>query len=225
MAEIYLITGASRGIGLELARKVAARGDSVVGTVRRAEDAAAPRDAGIRVELLDVGSDDSARALARRLDGMSIDVLVNNAGRQYRVNAIEELDFAEMADTHNVNALGPARVMQALLPNLEAEGGARVIHMTSRMGCFGEYEQHGMHGYRSSKAALNMLHRNIADELKPRGITCVALHPGWVRTDMGGPEATLTVEESVASMLSVIDGVTPDDAGAIFDHTGAPLPW
>ena len=204
----YVVTGANRGLGQEFVRQLEARGDTV--------HAAARPD-------VDVTDAASIEAFARDLG--PIDVLLNNAGRQYRAGALAELDFDELRDVFDVNTFGPLRVQRALLDNLRQGGRRLVVQMTSRMGCFGEYDAPNMYGYRASKAALNMFHRCVADELAPEGFTCVAMHPGWVRTDMGGPTATLSTEESVAAMLKVIDGLSADDNGRIVDWEGKPLPW
>ena len=222
---LWVVTGAGRGLGLELARQLRARGEQVVATVRRTE-AAAPLEAlGARVEALDVADGESVARFGERMSGTPVDVLVNNAGRQYREASIEDLDASELVDVFAVNSVGPLRVLRALLPSLRAGEGRRVVHVTSRMGCFGEYDRPSMVGYRASKAALNMLHRCVADELGPQGWTCVALHPGWVRTGMGGPEADLSPEESVAAMLRVLDRLGPEDNGALLDWQGRALPW
>ena len=217
----YVVTGANRGLGLEFTKRLVEQEHEVIATSRDGR-VDAP---GARAEKLDVADPASVTAFAERLDGLPVDLLLNNAGRQYRVGAIEEIDFEEMADVFEVNAFGPLRVTRALLPNLRAGAGKRVIHVSTRMGSFGEFEGGGMYGYRASKAALNMLHRCLAEELGPEGFLCLALHPGWVRTDMGGAEATLSVEESVAGMLRVIDGLTSDDHGAFLNYDGTPLPW
>ena len=221
----YVVTGASRGLGLEFARQLLARGDTVIGTARRPDAAWGLRDLGAEVEELDVADDRSVAAFARRLAGRPVDVLINNAGRQNRLGALESLDFNSMAETFQVNALGPLRVTRALLENLRAGHRRHIAHITSRMGSFGEFDAGNMYGYRASKAALNMFHRCIAEELGAQGFVCVLLHPGWVRTDMGGHEATLSPVESVTGMLRVIDGLSRRDHGAFVDHTGAELPW
>jgi NAD(P)-dependent dehydrogenase (short-subunit alcohol dehydrogenase family) len=205
----WVVTGASRGLGREFARQLAARGDAVI-SARRPE--------------LDVTSDAGVAAFAAGLHGRPVDVLINNAGRQNRAGSLTDLDGGDLLDTFDVNAVGPLRVTRALLPNLRRGRLKRVVHITSRMGSFGHFGA-DMYGYRASKAALNMLHRCLADELGREGFVCVALHPGWVRTDMGGPDATLGVAESVAGMLRVIDGLAPRDNGAFLDHAGARLPW
>ena len=221
MVSRYVVTGANRGLGLEFAKRLLEQGHEVIATSRDGI-VGAP---GARVEALDVAEPASVAAFAERLGGLPIDVLLNNAGRQYRVGAVEEIDFDEMADVFNVNAFGPLRVTRALLPNLRAGSDRRVIHVSTRMGSFGEFEGGGMYGYRASKAALNMLHRCLAEELAGEGFLCVAFHPGWVRTDMGGSDATLSIEESVAGMLAVLDGLSPEQHGAFLNYDGTPLPW
>jgi len=221
MVSRYVVTGANRGLGLELTKRLLERGEQVIATSRTGE-VNAP---GARAERLDVSDATSVEAFADRLDGLPIDGIFNNAGRQYRVGAVDEIDFDEMADVFNINAFGPLRVTRALLPNLRAGSGKRVIHISTRMGSFGEFEGGGMYGYRASKAALNMLHRCLSEELGGEGFLCVAFHPGWVRTDMGGMEATLSVEESVAGMLNVFDGLSARDHGAFLNYDGTPLPW
>ncbi|MHC4957393.1 MAG: SDR family oxidoreductase [Planctomycetota bacterium] len=208
MAQTVVITGTNRGLGAEFVKRLEARGDRVIPLARPAID--------VR---------DLHHIAARARDAGPVDVLINNAGRQYRASGLEQLDFNELRDVYDVNALGPLRVLRAFLDNLRAGQRRLVVQITSRMGCFGEYDGPSMPGYRASKAALNMYHRCVADELGPEGFTCVALHPGWVRTDIGGAEATLGVEESVDALMPLIDGFTPDDNGAILDWEGNVLPW
>lgn len=209
MGRTYVVTGANRGLGRTLMERLKARGDTVIGTDRA---------------LLDVTDPASVERFAHILDGRPVDVLVNNAGRQYRASRLEDLDFDEVRDTFEVNTFGPLRVLRALLPNLRAGAGRQVVHVTSRMGSHGAFGAN-MYAYRASKAALNVFHRCLAEEFAPEGFVCVALHPGWVRTDMGGPDATLDAATSVAGMLEVMDGLGPAHNGGLFDHTGATLPW
>jgi NAD(P)-dependent dehydrogenase (short-subunit alcohol dehydrogenase family) len=205
----WVVTGANRGLGAEFVRQLGARDGHVIGAAR---------------PELDVTDDASVAAFAESLQGRPVDVLINNAGRQNRASTLEEFDFPEQLDTLDVNALGPMRVLRALLPNLRAGRAKKVVHVTSRMGSFLHFGAN-MYGYRASKAALNMYHRCVAEELAPGGFVCIALHPGWVRTDMGGSDATLGVEESVAGMLQVIDRLGPGDNGAFLDYTGSPIGW
>ena len=220
-----LVTGADRGLGLEFARQFAARGYHVIGTARKPGQAEELRKLGAQVEQLDVADDASARALAGKLQGQPIDILINNAGIiGSSSNSVTELDFNKMVYTYQVNALGPMRVTQALYKNLMQGKGRKVIDITSMMGSvsmnFG-----GAYDYRASKAALNMLTNTLAKELGKDGFICVVFHPGWVQTDMGGSSAPVTTRESISGMISVIDSLTKASSGKFYDYTGKELPW
>ena len=184
-----LITGANRGIGLEMARQLDAKGYEVIGTARKPAEAAELKALGVRVEQLDVTDADSVAGLAERLDGVAIDVLVNNAGVGGQgVSRLADVDFEEMAWTFEVNAFGPLRVTQALQDNLAAGQGKTVANITSVMGSIAQ-NRGGFYDYRASKTALNQLNKSLSAELGRQGFTCVVLHPGWVQTRMGGEQA------------------------------------
>jgi len=225
MAETVLITVAGRGIGFELARLYAETDARVIATIRDGAQADRLASLGARVESLDVSDADSVSECAARLRGVPIDLLINNAGRQNRAGRLADLDFGDVTDTFEVNTFGPLRVLRALLPNLRAGRRRHVAHVTSRMGCFGEFDGANMYAYRASKAALNMFHRCVSAELGAEGFVCVALHPGWVRTDMGGPDATLGVGESAAALVQLLDGLGPAHHGRVLDWEGRVLPW
>src|SRR5262249_37452997 len=129
------------------------------------------------------------------------------------------------AHVMEVNALGPARVTQALLPNLRAGAGKTIVCITSGLGSLEMNTSGGFYGYRESKAALNMFVRSIAAELAGEGFTCIAMSPGWGKPDMGGPNAELTPEDSIRGMRKVIDGLKPADTGQSWNHDGKILPW
>ena len=213
MAQTWLVTGANRGIGLAFAKALRARGDGVVAAVRRPEKARALAALGARVEQLDVADRESIKGLARRLEGVPLDVLINNAAIGDDGPPFERLSVAELEMTLRVNATGPAAVTQALLPNLRAGSRRAVVNLSSGLGSISTNETGGWIAYRVSKAALNQLTRAIAAELRRERFVCVAISPGWVRTDMGGPGAELSPEESVAAMLKVIDRLGPKDSG------------
>lgn len=220
-----LITGANRGLGLEFATQFKARGYHVIGTARKPDEAQELRQLGVQVEKLDVADDASAKALAGKLKGQPIDILINNAGIiGSSSNSITNLNFDKMAYTYQVNALGPMRVTQALYENLRQGKGRKVIDITSVMSSvamnFG-----GAYDYRASKAALNMLTNTLAKELGKDGFICIVIHPGWVQTDMGGSSAPVTPEESISGMIKVIDGLTRGSNGKFYDYTGKELPW
>jgi NAD(P)-dependent dehydrogenase (short-subunit alcohol dehydrogenase family) len=219
----WLITGAGRGIGLELARQLRARGDDVIGTVRG--DAGALQEIGARVEVLDVADPAAIEALGERRRGEAIDVLVNNAGIGRFGGAVADLSAEELHRYMAVNAIGPVLVVRALLPSLRAGAGKKIASITSLMGSIADNGSGGAYGYRASKAALNMLNASLALELRREGFTCLVLNPGWVQTDMGGAHAPTPVDVSVRGLLAVIDGATPEVTGRFFDHDGKPLPW
>ncbi|MEM1203964.1 MAG: SDR family oxidoreductase [Acidobacteriota bacterium] len=222
----WLVTGANRGLGLEICRQLLARGEDVLATARRPKEATELAALGPRRLLpLDVGDPVSVADLADALGDDPIDVLVNNAGIGGSGQGIEQLDFAGLERYVSINSLGPLRVTQALLPHLTRGGRRIVASISSNMGSLTNNRDGGAYGYRASKAALNMLNRSLAHELSGRGFVCVVLHPGWVRTDMGGDRAPLSPEESVAGMVRVMDGLGPDLNGAFLDHRGERLPW
>jgi len=175
-----LVTGANRGIGLELVRQMRARGHQVIGTARKPEQAIELKETGARVVQLDVIDSNSIRVMAQQLQGQRIDLLINNAGMLgHNAQSFAETDFDQVLATFDVNSLGPMRVTQALLPNILAGSGKTVIQISSTMGSIAN-NSGGYYGYRASKAALNMLNSSLALELADNGITSVVMHPGWV---------------------------------------------
>ena len=224
MAEQVLVVGASRGIGLELVRQWREAGAVVWATAR--DDAGLQRlqALGARTMRLDVASPVSASSLAWQLDGEAFDTVVVNAG----VYGPERLDppqpptAPDFDRVMRTNVLGPMQVVPQLLEALAL--GARLGVVTSRMGSIGARTQASGWLYRASKAAANSVLRDLAFALEGRAL-CVALHPGWVRTDMGGPGADLSVADSAAGLRRVLAGLTPEAHGGFFDHDGQRLPW
>jgi NAD(P)-dependent dehydrogenase (short-subunit alcohol dehydrogenase family) len=220
-----LVTGANRGLGLEFARQYAESGWQVIGTARKPEQAKELEALGVRVVQLDVADQGSVDRMAAELEAQPIDLLINNAGIFPRVGKIAEIDFDDYSRTLEVNTLGPVRVTRALLPNLQ-QGKLKVIAgLSSNLGSIAENERGNFYGYRESKAALNMFTKTLAVELGPEGFICVVLTPGWVQTDMGGPNATLTPTESISGMKAVLDKLTPADNGTFWSYNGSQMPW
>jgi NAD(P)-dependent dehydrogenase (short-subunit alcohol dehydrogenase family) len=220
-----LITGASRGIGRALAEACAAAGRTVLATARRPADAP---DLGPAVRWLPLDVDDPAsiRALPDATGGAPIDLLINNAGIiGQRVTRLGGIDHAVWLATLTTNLLGPVRVLEALLPQLRAGRGRKVATISSRMGSIGANTAGGSYVYRSSKAAVNAAMHSIALDLRSEGFTVVVLHPGWVRTDMGGSGADLDVATSAAGLFKVIERLGPAETGTFWNHDGTPLPW
>jgi NAD(P)-dependent dehydrogenase (short-subunit alcohol dehydrogenase family) len=220
-----LITGANRGIGLELARQYSADGWQVIGTARRPDAADDLGDLDVTVMQLDVTDQASVEQLAEDLDGQSIDVLINNAGILSMVRSISEIDFEEFDRVMAVNTVGPIRVTQALLPNLRAGKMKKIINTSSVAGSISGKTRGGPYGYSESKAALNMFTRSLAGELKTDGFICIVIHPGWVQTDMGGANAAVTVADSASGIRSVIENLTAEDSGEFRTFEGQQLPW
>ena len=227
----WVITGASRGLGLEFARQLAARGETVEAAARephasaKLEQLAAASGGRVHVHACDVADDASVAAFAKAVGQVPVDVLVNNAGVMGKMKAFDELDLADVTRTFNVNTLGPLRVTRALLPHLMLAKTRRVAHVTSGMGSIGDNGSGGAYGYRMSKAALNMMNKSLSVDYASKGFTCVVLNPGWVQTDMGGKGAPTPVEESVAKMLGRLDGLTPQENGAFLDYKGGTYAW
>jgi NAD(P)-dependent dehydrogenase (short-subunit alcohol dehydrogenase family) len=220
-----LVTGANRGLGLEFVKQLQLKGYKVIGTARKPDSATALRATGARVEQLDVASQSSVDALANVLKGVAVDILINNAGMANRTDStLDTLDYDAMERTFQVNSLGPLRVTQALLPNLRAGQEKTIVNITSRLGSI-ELSAGGLYSYRTSKTALNQINKIVSVELAPQGFTSIVMHPGWVKTDMGGADATLTIPESISGMLTVIDGLTVDKTGKFFNYDGEELPW
>ena len=220
-----LITGANRGIGLELARQYAAAGWQVIGTARRPEAADDLEKTGADIYQLDVTDQDSVNRLANDLEGHPIDILINNAGIQRLMWTLEEVDLDRFNQLLAVNSVGPVRVTQALLPNLRNGKLKTVVNITSNLGSIGDNTDGGFYGYRESKAALNMFTKSLAADLGPEGFTCVVLHPGWVKTDMGGSSAPVEVDDSAAGIRRVIDNLSPADNGTFRTFDGKQMPW
>ncbi|WP_442756369.1 SDR family oxidoreductase [Methylocystis sp. JAN1] len=226
----WLIAGASRGIGLELARQLASRGERVTASVRSeagraALDAAlAPAGRKGRVLVFDTRDEARIRAAAGAV-AEPIDALIANAGAYgpQRQSALD-MDFDGVLDLFNVNTLGPLRVVQAFLPLIRRGENPRVVMMSSVLGSMALEGTFNV-GYRASKAALNKITQCLADDLRPEGIAVVAMHPGWVRTDMGGPDATLSVEESVAGIIRVAESLTLSGTRRYVDFRGNEIDW
>lgn len=219
-----LITGASRGIGLALVEAYAAEGWSVFATVRNPVGAASfPH--GVRVETLEVRDPASVETLARRLEGVTLDVLINNCGvigpaRQ----STGDMDFEGFLDTLAINTLGPLRVTQALRPNLRLSAEGKVAVISSYMGSM-SYAKSDRVAYRVSKAGANKLTQALATDLAGELIAVAAIHPGWVRTEMGGPDADIEVERSAAGIKRVIDDLELASTGRFLAYNGRELPW
>jgi NAD(P)-dependent dehydrogenase (short-subunit alcohol dehydrogenase family) len=225
-ARTVLVTGANRGLGLEFAKQYQNAGWKVVATARDPDAAKELKELGVRIEALDVADAASVAALAKRLKDVPVDLLINNAGMADRApTSLQELDIDAYERVMQVNAIGPVRVTQALLPNLRAGTGKQIVSISSGLGSITNNTTGGFWGYRESKAALDMFVRNAAAELQPEEFICIAMSPGWVKTDMGGPEADITPEVSITGMRKVIEGLKLEDTSKFFNYAGATINW
>jgi NAD(P)-dependent dehydrogenase (short-subunit alcohol dehydrogenase family) len=215
-----LITGCNRGIGLQLAAQLHARGDSVIGVCRTASDELS--ELGIRIiSGIDVSDGTSIKTLATELDGETIDILINNAGILMR-DEFGAIDYDDMLAQYKVNTLGPLRVTEALRDNLQE--GSKVAIVSSRVGSIADNSSGNYFGYRASKTAVNQVATNLMHEFKPRGIAVAILHPGLVATEMTGGQG-ITPEESARGLIKRIDDLTIETSGGFWHAEGYELPW
>ncbi len=223
----YFITGANRGLGLEFARQLSKRGadTTIIATAREPAKALELARLVHQVLPLDVAEATSIASLSDQLKGRAIDVVINNAGVGGGAKKVSELDPTELSRVYAVNAFAPLLVTKALLANLTKGEKKVVFNITSQLGSIANNSGGSTYSYRGSKAALNQMTVSLANELRTDGYTCVAVHPGWVQTDMGGPNATLKPEESVSAMLKLLDRLNTNDSGKFFNYDGTPLPW
>ena len=215
-----VISGANRGIGLEMARQLSDRGDTVIALVRTSSS---ELDAlGIEVITgIDVTKDDLSE-LTERFKARHIDVLINNAGLLQRTT-LADLNLDAMRRQFEVNTLGPIKLTAALLPSLST--GSKVVHITSRMGSIEDNDSGSHYGYRMSKAALNCASKSMSVDLASQGIAVCVLHPGWVRTDMTGHNGLIDADESARGLIERVDALTMESTGGFWHQNGEGLPW
>jgi NAD(P)-dependent dehydrogenase (short-subunit alcohol dehydrogenase family) len=216
-----LVTGANRGIGLELCRLLKGRGDTVIAVCRETSpDLDALK---VRIEAgVDITSDASVKKLVARLEGAKLDWLVNNAGI-LTPDSLDKLDFESVRKQLEVNALGPLRVTAALAANLKH--GSKVGIVTSRMGSIADNESGGYYGYRMSKAAVNMAGVSLARDLRGRGVAVALLHPGYVRTRMTRGGGSIEPMDAAKGLIARLDALTLETTGGFWHATGETLPW
>jgi len=215
-----VVTGANRGIGLELCRQMARRGDEVIAVCRRRSDELDRIGVEV-VEGVDVSEDDGVRHLTRAIGDRRIDVLINNAG-MLRSDSLATVDYELMLELFRVNALGPLRVTRALLDNLAA--GSKVAIVTSRVGSIADNASGNNYGYRVSKTAVNMIGANLKHDLAKRDVSVVLLHPGLVATDMTGGTG-IAPADSAAGLIARIDQLSSESSGTFLHAEGYELPW
>jgi len=219
-----LITGANRGLGLEFAKQYLADGWQVIAACRNPGAAHALRrlednsKGSLTVMAMDVADPAGVQRAAADVQLPAIDILINSAG-------IFGGDYRDWSAVLEVNLLGPARVSEAFLERIGRSERRLIVTITSGMGSLSDNTSGGSVLYRTSKAAVNMLMRTAAIDLKAQGITCVVLNPGWVKTDMGGPNAKISAAESISAMRSVIAKLGPKNSGHFYNRDGREFPW
>lgn len=226
-----VITGANRGIGLELVRQSVAKGYAVTAACRRpdsADELLALRDAHRELDVLPLELAD-ARSLDRfvhELDGRAIDMLINNAGIYGQRDAtLGNVNPDAWQQAFHINTIAPLVLTQKLLPQLRKGTERRLAYISSKMGSIADNTSGGSYVYRSTKAALNQVVKSLAEDLESEGFIVLPLHPGWVRTDMGGPNGLIDTATSVAGMLDVIEGATPEQSGQFLAYDGSRIDW
>lgn len=222
-----LITGAGRGIGLELTKQYAADGDDVIACVRdpsSAKDLAALGDR-VEVRQLDPGDPSSIEAAASAIGDKPIAVVINNAGAMGGMQqSLNDLDLDALVETFKVNAIGPLLVARAFKSNLAAAGEGKLMTVTSQLAA-STWPMGGMYGYSTSKAAVNKAMQALTIDWKDEPIVVAMIHPGWVKTGMGGPNADITPEESATGIRQVVADLTKADSGKFYKWNGEIHPW
>ena len=221
MSKLILITGASRGIGLELCRQYHDNGHRVIAVCRQSTDTL--KELGVKIiENIDVTSAEDCHRLHDTLNDEYVDILINNAGLLHS-ETINDLDFENIQQQFEVNAMAPLRITGSLLNKLRS--GSKVIMITSRMGSMDDNTSGGYYGYRMSKAALNMAGVSLANDLRPRKIAVGLIHPGFVSTRMTGYGGLIDPPESARNIINSIDKVTIENSGVFLHAEGQELPW
>ncbi|MBT7671783.1 MAG: SDR family oxidoreductase [Proteobacteria bacterium] len=231
MTKNVFITGANRGIGLELTRQYLAAGQMVFASARDPSTKGLSQlidryPNNLKTVMLDVTDESNIQTVVDSLEGTSIDLLINNAGLFHSKHE----DFSSLnADTwieeFRVNSISPFLVTRALKSNLESANSGVVGMISSKMGSMGDNQSGGSYSYRSSKAALNAVSVSLANDLSALDISVVALHPGWVQTDMGGPNGLIDVETSASGLKAILDKAGKAESGKFYDYSGKQLPW
>ena len=227
-----LITGANRGLGLEFCRQYAEQGWQVIACSRNPDDASdlnnlASRHPNIQLEALDVADFEQIDVLSKKLANRGIDVLINNAGiyADNKNNGFGHFDYQAWTNSLLINTQAPAKMTEAFLAQIKNSDKKLVVNISSLMGSIADNGSGGSVFYRSSKAALNAAMKSLAIELKSQSVGVLTLHPGWVRTDMGGPNGLIDADESISGMRAVIENFSLEQSGCFVKYDGTPMPW
>jgi len=231
MTNTILITGSNRGIGLELCKQYADDGWLVLACCRHPETATdlnklAEQNNNIQIHQLDVMQTSEIKKLATELKNIKIDILFNNAGVYGPNNAnFGNTDEQQWLQCFHINTIAPMKIMEAFVDSVAASEYKIIASMSSKMASMADNSSGGSYLYRSSKAAINAVMTSAAIDLKPKGIKVAILHPGWVKTDMGGPHAEINTQESVLNLRKILKNLTPQNSGCFFEIDGSIIPW
>ena len=226
-----LVTGANRGIGLEFVKHYLDRGEQVIGTYRDIVSSDKLIQMGevydsLKTLTLDVSSDESLKYFSDQLGDIPIDIFINNAGvygpRNSTFNNVDEKNWIPVL---RINAIAPLILTQLIIENLRRSSVKKLIYITSKMGSIDDNKGGGSYVYRSSKTTLNAVVKNISIDLAREEMLVALLHPGWVRTDMGGPDGLIDTNTSVSGMIKVIDSLEQSLSGSFFNYDGTEIPW
>tara|TARA_B100000795_G_scaffold230754_1_gene188314 strand:- start:1216 stop:1902 length:687 start_codon:yes stop_codon:yes gene_type:complete len=224
-----LVTGANRGLGYEFVKQYSEKGFNVFACCRNIGHAKnltelVVASSNIKIYELDVSNIKSIKILSEQLQDKKIDVLINNAGI-YRSSSVGNINYDEWLESFKINTIAPYQIIENFLDQIINSDLRKVISITSKMGSIDDNTSGGSYIYRSSKTALNSMMRSLTYDLKNQGIATLTLHPGWVRTDMGGPGGWIDAFESVQGMIKQIDKLTIDDSGKYLDYAGKNINW
>ena len=226
-----LITGANRGLGLGFVKKYLEKNANVLCTTRDISGSKELLECkerypnNIEIFELDLLKENGAETLANQLNGMPIDILINNAGIGSSNQLFEAVSSKPWLEVLKVNLIAPLIITQSLIENVKKSSSKKIYFLSSQLGSIGDNTSGGMYIYRSSKTGLNQVVKSLSVDLKPKGITVVSLHPGWVKTDMGGPNAPVSIDKSIEGMTKVIDRTDIKDTGRFLNYDGTELPW
>ncbi len=231
MSKNMLITGANRGIGLALVTAYVTEGWNVIACCREPEKASSLSELALEhprlaIHELDVTDHDAISQLADKLQDTSLDLLINNAGYYGpKGYGFGNTSASEWRKAFEINVIAPLKIAEAFYPHLKTKQTGTIVSLSSKVGSMTENTSGGGYIYRSTKAALNSVMKSLSNDLTSEGIICVALHPGWVKTEMGGDDAQITPDESAAGLKKVIENLKPEQSGGFFNYLGDTLPW
>ena len=226
-----LVTGANRGLGLGFAKNYLGKDVNIVSTTRdikTSKELLTLKERfpdNLEIFELDFLKESAGCTLANFLGDRPIDILINNAGIGSTNQHFQAVSPKPWLEVLKVNLIAPLMVTQSIIDNVKKSVDKKIYFLSSQLGSIGDNTSGGMYVYRSSKTGLNQVVKSLSVDLKPKGITVVSLHPGWVKTDMGGPNAPVSIDKSIEGMIKVIERTDINDTGRFLNYDGTELPW